>query len=190
MRKIAWNMILLTALLILLGCQPNAFYKPLHEDMYPSEYKSWPSDKQLSYNYKLLDLLYQRLLIVTTEINRLNAQMYSHSVQEQPTIRAVQDNIKSYMSKGYKILHVGDVVVIRVYTNYKGEIYYRFRIQPPGGCFEVVQDWSPQSIAKITITKKLLGEPVIISIEVKNADDYNVKGFCDDYTFLQYKVVP
>ena len=67
---------------------------------------------------------------------------------------------------------------------------YRFSIQPPGGAFRVVRDWSSDSQFTWTVTAADVGQWVTVMVEVRDDDGYFRFGASDDYTYMTYNVEP
>lgn len=67
---------------------------------------------------------------------------------------------------------------------------YRFSVQPMGGCFETLRDWSTQNSWIWLVQKKYVGPWIVVKVDIRSNKDIHWMGEVDDYTYLQYTVLP
>jgi hypothetical protein len=89
-------------------------------------------------------------------------------------------------------LDKGDIITItaQAIDPNNRPLEYKFSVQPPGGCFQVLQDWSSSNTLQWAVDSPYIGPNVIVAISVRNDDgsDYQGSFMGDDYTYAIYDV--
>lgn len=196
-------LVLLSLLVFLImGCQNN-FYQALYQEMYGENYEKMSDVEKIVYNEQLLNLLYERMLIVAEELNKLTPPPDYGLIENQPVIEKVEDNFGNIFVWSWaknnpnnknvikvKELKVGTVLILRAYVNTKEKVYYKLQVQPPSKSFITIQDWTENPVFFVTIGEELLGQGCCFMISISNKDKYNKLGFCDDYIYANYDIIP
>lgn len=124
-----------------------------------------------------------------------------------PTIMTVQDSLGNIQTNSWAknstgewpgpsgrrpIVHVSDHIefIAKAFDPEGKLLDCRFSVQPMGGCFEILRDWGTQNSWVWLVQKRYVGPWIVVKVDVRSKKDIHWMGEVDDYTYLQYTVLP